>query len=99
MKILILLSFIIACIEACWWKKEEPARPVQRRPVPARLPPVKTKMGKIIRLQQNYEYIEFYIFRFLFLSLLVMILVPAKCIILTFFAQNCELANNISNTS
>ena len=50
MKILILLSFIIACIEACWWKKEEPARPVQRRPVPARLPPVKTKMGKKIRL-------------------------------------------------
>ena len=57
MKILILLSFIIACIEACWWKKEEPARPVQRRPVPARLPPVKTKMGKIIsRMTHSPEY-------------------------------------------
>ena len=55
MKILILFSFIIVCIEACWWKKEEPVRPVQRRPVPARLPPVKTKMGKIIRFPTKYS--------------------------------------------
>ena len=58
MKILILFSFIIVCIEACWWKKEEPARPVQRRPVPARLPPVKTKMGKIIRFAKNIPWIR-----------------------------------------